>query len=57
MKPMLNMAITPTAEALLQQLMQAGEGEPAVIIEPALQFFAIAALLTSKSILPRDSRR
>lgn len=54
---MLNMAITPTAEALLQQLMQAGEGEPAVIIEPALQFFAIAALLTSKSILPRDSRR
>jgi hypothetical protein len=36
---MLNIAITPTAEALLQQLMQAGEGEPALIIEQALQYF------------------
>lgn len=36
---MLNIAITPTAEALLQQLMQSGGGEPAAIIEQALQYF------------------
>ena len=36
---MLNVALTPTTEALLQQLMQAGAGEPALIIEQALQYF------------------
>jgi hypothetical protein len=33
----MNIAITPTAEALLEQLMALGQGSPEVIIEQALQ--------------------
>jgi len=36
---MLKVALTPTTEALLQQLMQSGESDPALIIEQALQYF------------------
>jgi hypothetical protein len=33
----MNVAITPTAEALLEQLIALGQGSPEVIIEQALQ--------------------
>jgi hypothetical protein len=36
---MLNVAITPTAEALLQRLMRVKDGDPALLIELALQYF------------------
>jgi hypothetical protein len=39
-KPVLNIVLTPTAEALLQQLMQSGEeSDSAILIEQALQYF------------------
>jgi hypothetical protein len=37
--PMLNVAITPTAEALLLRLMGVKDGDPALLIEQALQYF------------------
>jgi 5'-3' exonuclease len=36
---MLNVVITPTAEALLQRLMIVKDGDPALLIEQALQYF------------------
>jgi hypothetical protein len=38
--PVLNIALTPTAEALLQQLIRSGEEhDSAILIEQALQYF------------------
>lgn len=45
----MNIAITPTAETLIQQLVELGYDDPEVIIEQALQYFYSQQLLDTSA--------
>ncbi len=48
----MNIAITPTAETLIQQLIELGHDTPEVIIEQALQYFYSQQLIDTSLGFP-----
>lgn len=56
MPKLINIAITPTAETLIQQLIELGHDTPEAIVEQALQYFYSQQLVDTSLGFPKLSK-